>query len=235
MIDVGAGHGSTFAGFARNGWKVYAFEPDMENRKVCEQLYAKLDTVFIDPRAVSNKIETNVTFYRSDVSAGISGLSRFDSSHKGSGTVETITLDVFCKEHQIEKIGYLKVDAEGYDFFVLQGITLDNIKPEIIMCEFEDKKTIPLGYNLHDLAKYLIEHGYYVLVSEWYPAVKRGGPHWWRRLKSYPCELMDQNAWGNIIAALDQKHIVEIQRLCATLDTKWKFGNIVAKMIAQIH
>src|SRR3990172_8135117 len=58
MIDVGAGHGSTFAGFARNGWKVYAFEPDMENRKVCEQLYAKLDTVFIDPRAVSNKIET---------------------------------------------------------------------------------------------------------------------------------------------------------------------------------
>lgn len=230
MFDVGAGHGTTFTSFAKDGWRVYAFEPDSENRRICEHLNAKLlDKVLIDARAVSNKLEANAKFYRSDISSGISGLSRFHPSHKDAGTVETVTLDVFCQDHQIEKIGYLKVDAEGYDLFVLEGLTLDKIKPEIIMCEFEDIKTVPLGYSFHDFAKYLIKYGYYVFVSEWYPAVNRGGPHRWNRFTSYPCELINQNAWGNIIAVLNQDHISHLQRLCTVWSTRWKFGNIVAR------
>lgn len=235
MIDVGAGHGTTFEGFARDGWKVYAFEPDADNRKICEVLCKKLGTVVLDPRAVSNKAEKNAPFFRSDLSAGISGLSPFHSSHVDAGTVETVTIDSFCQEHQIEKVGHLKVDTEGFDLFVLQGMQFDKIKPDIIMCEFEDIKTVPLGYTFHDLCKYLTARGYHVLVSEWYPAVKRGGPHWWRRFETYPCELLDKSSWGNIIATTDKEHFDQMRGMTTFWTIKWKIGNYLAKALAKVY
>ena len=231
MLDVGAGYGSTFLPFAVDGWNVYAFEPDLMNRKKANKFSAMFNSVTIDPRAVSNRIESDVTFYRSDVSSGISGLSRFDPSHKKAGSVNTVTLDVFCQEHHISEIDYLKIDAEGYDLFVLQSLSLDVIKPDVIMCEFENIKTIPLGYTLDDMGEYLIEKGYSVLVSEWYPVVKRGGPHRWRRFMNYPCDLIDPNAWGNIIAVSDQLYWTELERLTAATNWKWKVGNVVWKFL----
>lgn len=226
MLDVGACHGSALERFAEDGWKVYAFEPDSENRKKLERRFGKFENVSIDPRAVSNRIESGVPFYRSKVSLGISGLSKFHPSHQDAGVVDTITLDSFCREHRIEVVDFLKVDTEGYDFFVLQSVPWDRIKPEIIVCEFEDRKTVPLGYGFHDLATYLLEQSYRVLVSEWYPIVKYGGAHRWRKLVSYPCELTNQQAWGNIIAVLNETHYSRLLKLSKRLRMQWKLGII---------
>ena len=229
MVDVGAHFGSTLEPFAKDGWTVYAFEPDKENRKKLEQLCSRFDAVTVDSRAVSNTIESNVPFYRSEISAGISGLSAFHASHTAAGTVETTTLAAFCREHAVEVIDFLKIDTEGHDLFVLKGIEWDTIKPSVIMCEFEDSKTTPLGYSYHDMAGYLVDKGYAVQVSEWYPVLQYGGNHRWRRFEHYPCELADPRAWGNLIAVLDGGHLRELDRLFRLVARRWKIGSFVRR------
>ena len=75
MFDIGAGYGSTFEPFAAANWKVYGFEPDSDNMEIAQITANKYDDVYLDKRAVSNKNEKDIPFYRSNVSAGISGMS----------------------------------------------------------------------------------------------------------------------------------------------------------------
>jgi hypothetical protein len=140
------------------------------------------------------------SFYTSQVSSGISGLSAFHDTHVKTDAVDTITLEYFCQQNQIDHIDFLKVDTEGYDYFVLKGLRWDTVRPLAIVCEFEDRKTIPLGYNFKDLADLLTSQKYFLLVSEWYPITEYGRTHKWKAFYTYPHELSNEKAWGNIIA-----------------------------------
>ncbi len=200
MIDVGAHYGQSSRLFLHAGWKVYAFEPDPANRKKLMELAKEYPKLSIDPRAVSDTVRAQVPFYKSDVSPAISALNPFHPSHVETGGVEITTLVAFCESAGIREVDFLKVDVEGYDLFVLKGFPWDTIKPAVVMCEFENYKTSPLGYEFHDLAGFLVDRGYQLLISEWYPVERYGGPHTWNRLAVYPCELFDPNGWGNIIA-----------------------------------
>jgi len=200
MIDVGAHHGGSLENFAEDGWKVYAFEPDPKNRAMLSELCTKYPAVQIDTRAVSNKNQDKLPFFTSDVSTGISSLSSFHDSHKESSCVDTVTLEAFFQAEDIQAVDFLKIDTEGHDLFVLQGLPWDSVQPHVVLCEFEDRKTVSLGYDFHELAQYLKNKGYSLLVSEWYPMVEYGTRHKWRRFISYPCDLADEKAWGNLIA-----------------------------------
>ncbi|MFO8166210.1 MAG: FkbM family methyltransferase [Desulfatiglandales bacterium] len=205
MFDVGAHYGGALASFAENGWEVFAFEPDPENRLVLKSKFGNFSNVHIDPRAVSKTSEKGIPFYHSDESSGISSLLPFHESHKETERVDVTTLEDYLKNQSLlgEQIDFLKIDTEGYDLFVLQGFPWESNSPRLILCEFEDKKTRKLGYGLSDLAKYLADRNYQMVISEWYPIHRYGRRHRWRRFTTYPCQLKDPQAWGNIIAAYD--------------------------------
>lgn len=206
MIDVGAHIGTALAAFLDRNWKIFAFEPDNNNRaKLLEFLnnHKGKESVTIDTRCVSNKSQQNIPFYRSEQSTGISGLSAFHESHIEAQRVDTITLKDFFQDKSLPKIDFLKIDTEGNDLFVLQGFPWERCKPSIIECEFEDIKTVPLGYTFHDLARFLVEKGYTVYVSEWHPIIRYGIRHDWNGIRLYPCELADTKGWGNLLAFLD--------------------------------
>jgi FkbM family methyltransferase len=215
MVDVGAHFGSTIAPFVENGWRVLAFEPDVENRRKLEERFGRSPTVMIDARAISERPSQNVRFFRSDFSTGISGLSAFDKSHVASGEVETTRLDLAFEEVGIGVVDYLKIDTEGYDLCVLRSHPWQLMKPRMILCEFEDKKTVPLGYTFHDLARYLQYKGYTVIASEWYPLQRYGTPGEWRRFARYPCQLKNRRAWGNLIAAYKDEDIARLLEACS--------------------
>ena len=215
MIDVGAHVGSALSPFLEKGWKIFAFEPDDKNRVILEKRYGNQPNIVIDKRAVSDKPAEKVPFYTSKESTGISSLALFHGTHEKTGDVSVTTLGKFCEEHQIGHINFLLVDAEGYDLFVLKGLDWSKIKPDIVVCEFEDRKTSALGYNFHDMATFLQDRGYEVLVSEWHPILRYGIAHDWRRLAKYPCVLDSPNAWGNLIAF---REIAVRQKLLAVLD-----------------
>lgn len=200
MIDVGAHYGSSLLPFARKGWRVFAFEPDPSNRRALTQKIATFSNATLDDRAVSDRDGAEVAFFTSQESTGISSLKAFHPSHKETARVRTVTLTRYCEEQNIEAIDFLKIDTEGFDLMVLKGLPWAKLQPEVIIAEFEDTKSIPLGYDFHEFAGYLLEKGYHVLISEWHPILRYGIRHEWRRLAKYPCELGDAKAWGNLLA-----------------------------------
>ncbi|MEJ2065809.1 MAG: FkbM family methyltransferase [Reinekea sp.] len=213
MVDVGGHHGGSLECFAFDGWRIYAFEPDPKNRAILKSFCQNMPNVSIDSRAVSNQDENEKPFFNSNVSSGISSLSSFHTSHKQVGTVSTVTLTTFFQENNISNVGFLKIDTEGHDLFVLKGVPWKDVMPEVVLCEFEDRKTVPLGYDFNDMASFLVDKGYQVLVSEWFPIIEYGSRHRWRRFAKYPCKLQDENAWGNIIAVKDDVRMQNILRL----------------------
>ena len=92
------------------------------------------------------------------------------------------------------------MDTEGHDLFVLRTFPWETHRPDVVVCEFEDSKTVPLGYTYQDLGSFLVDRGYQVLMSEWYPVVRYGIAHRWRRVVRFPATLEDPAGWGNFIA-----------------------------------
>lgn len=203
IFDVGASTGSFFETFlsTRNrNWKIFAFEPD-PNRMKQEALkyFESRFNVTVVKKACSDKSGEQLQFFTSEVSTGISSLHSFDSSHTPTDIVETITLSDFIQNNKIDSMDILKIDTEGHDLFVLKGFPWNEIKPMSIMCEFENNKTEPLGYKYEDLGNYLVERGYNVFVSEWFPVKEYGPDHDWRSIKRYPAELEEEGAMGNFL------------------------------------
>lgn len=206
MIDVGGHHGSALMPFLNQGWRVFAFEPDEKNRaKLLINLANHPDKalVSIDTRCVSNKSQKGLSFYSSEQSTGISGLSAFHTTHVETQRVDTVSLTEFFEGKFLPPVDFLKIDTEGHDLFVLQGFPWDRDRPKVIECEFEDSKTRSLGYTYHDLAGFLLDKGYLVYVSEWHPIIRYGIRHDWHRLTAYPCQLADESSWGNLLAFRD--------------------------------
>ena len=214
MCDVGAHHGYCLLPFAKAGWQVFAFEPDPENRAQLLENTRTYSGVHVDSRAVSDQVAESVPFFTSKESSGVSSLSAFLPSHEQTYTVSTTTLSEFMLEQGLDRVDYLKIDTEGFDLMVLQGLTWEQIQPSVILCEFEDAKTQKLGYTYTTLADYLVGKGYHVLVSEWRPIVRYGEQHSWRGYFTYPHNLHDEKAWGNLIATNNDEVYHHLLKKC---------------------
>ena len=198
MIDVGAHFGSSLGRFAGAGWTVYAFEPDPANRAKLVARIKDKPNVILSEEAVSDTPGQEVAFYASDESSGISALSAFRDTHREVARVRTVTLDTVVARHDIARIDFLKIDVEGFEMAVLRGLDFDRIKPAVVLAEYEDDKTRPHGYDVHDLCRFLTARGYHVYVSEWHPIERYGIKHSFRRIQRYPCEV-PPDSLGNLI------------------------------------
>lgn len=216
MIDVGAHHGDSLLPFANAGWQVFAFEPDHVNRTRLIEQTGIFPNVHVDARAVSDRSEQGRAFFRSVESDGVSSLKAFLSTHEQAGLVDVTSLFDFFGAAGLNDLAvdFLKIDTEGFDLMVLKGVPWDQVKPRMILCEFEDTKTMPLGYSFHMLAGYLKEKGYHLVVSEWQPIRHYGELHHWRCFNSYPCRLQHARAWGNIFAVWDEALYNRLLVLC---------------------
>ena len=203
MMDVGAAYGRSLDIYLGKGWTVHAFEPDSNNRQRLLDTWPACSRLVVNEEAVSDKAGLTVPFFRSEESAGISSLSAFTPGHRQVGEVTTTTLTDYYRKAGLRHVDFLKVDTEGFDKFVLDGFPWESDRPEVILVEFEDAKTTPLGYSAHELADTLIRRGYAVYVSEWLPIVRYGITHEWRRLVRYSPALELDATWGNMIGFLE--------------------------------
>ncbi|MFK7843617.1 MAG: FkbM family methyltransferase [Sphingorhabdus sp.] len=203
MVDVGAHFGIELAMFVDLGWDIVAFEPDPKNRQHLHAAFGDHPRVQIDTRAVSDHAETAKPFFASEQSSGISGLSAFHESHEQAGTVEVTTMANVVQDYGLAAIDFLKIDIEGFDFFAIKGIDWDAAAPDVIICEYENSKTLPLGYTVSDLYAYLSERGYKITLSEWQPIREYGAQHSWKGF-SATVDTLDPEGWGNLIAFRDQ-------------------------------
>ncbi len=137
LIDVGACFGSMAQPFLEAGWRAVMFEPDPDARRVLEQNVAShaLRTTVV-AAAVGNEARDRVKFYKNST-AGLSGLS---SSPFGSTQqlieVPAVRLADWCRQAGIENVDFLKIDAEGHDFDVLDGFDFTTQRPALVLVEF---------------------------------------------------------------------------------------------------
>jgi FkbM family methyltransferase len=199
MLEVGCLDGAFAFHLADHGWEVHAFEPDPRHRAAIRQEAASHRPITLVQHAVSDAVSTDQVFFTSTLSPGISSLAPFHASHRPHCRVDTTTLAIYCATNGIRAIDFLKIDAEGYDFMVLRGLDFSRIRPRVILCEFEDRKTAALGWRYRDLLGLLDQHGYHSIVSEWWPIQQYGRPHHWRRFILPQRHDPDSANWGNLM------------------------------------
>lgn len=199
-IDVGAHSGAVTSKARELGYKVYAFEP---NPKMVSQFLGKHSTdteVVLSRLALSSGAEEIHSFFTSPVSSGISTLTPFHDSHVEGTRVFTSSLGKFLEAWGVDHVDVLKVDTEGHDLFVLEGLDWTKHHPRAVVCEFENAKTRTLGYEANDLGNFLQSKGYSVFVSEWFPIEEYGRNHEWRRLYPLGMRSIPEDSWGNFVA-----------------------------------
>lgn len=113
--------------------KVYSFEPTPWTFSLLQKNTKNYDNVIINNVAVSNK-EGDISF--KDYGPGYGA---YNTAHKDGSVLKkkpvtihakTITLDIFCKKNNISPV-FVKLDAEGHEFSILQGSTflLEEVRP----------------------------------------------------------------------------------------------------------
>lgn len=205
MLDVGAMFGESSMPFLMNGWTVYAFEPDIDGVKSgkLSEISKRFKDFQLDNRAVSDVSGNELEFFVSEESKGISSTIKFSDHHNASHKVTTLALRDFIKEKGIKHVQFLKIDVEGADFLVLKGLDFNECRPEVILVEFEDKKTENLPFSKEDIVDILHGNGYTLYASIWEPITRYGVNHKFSRVEEYPFNIQP-NEWGNFIAVDDR-------------------------------
>ena len=76
--------------------------------------------------------------------------------------IRTGRLDSVLREHQIEKVDFMKLDVEGEELSVLKGgPELLRRKPRpVILAEVPDVRTAPWGYSAREIVRFLCGVGF---------------------------------------------------------------------------
>ena len=202
LVDVGAHFGTVTSQFLDLGWSVVAYEPDPANRKQFERLVGANDRVQLSTAAVSDEPAESIPLFSSPISTGVSTLAAFHESHESAVNVRVVTLAADLHERGIKRVEFLKIDVEGFDYLALKGFDWEAYAPRFVLYEFEDRKTVPLGYSLSDSGLFVAEQGYHLVYSVWEPIVEYGTRHQWRGLFTVPPQDVG-DCWGNVLCFRD--------------------------------
>ena len=162
VFDVGSNLGSYIKSVSnQNNDKIinfYSFEPN--KNLIVDQKKIKLSTLHklnINNIGVSNE-NTVKTFYKRKVSSQSSFLevsqSKAFNNLDETFLVETVRIDDFCQENDIDYIDILKIDTEGLELEVLTSALnmIKNKKIGIIKIEIDDR--------INSILDLLINNGY---------------------------------------------------------------------------
>jgi FkbM family methyltransferase len=139
LIDVGACVGAMSEPFLAEGWQTVMFEPDQRCHPTLAALAEKHPgQVRVEAAAVTGDRDGSVRFHIAG-SPGLSGLSR--SPHAPDLTtlnVRALALAPYIARNGLFDVDFLKIDAEGHDFAILDGVDFTRIAPRLVMVEFGD-------------------------------------------------------------------------------------------------
>ncbi|MGF1924652.1 MAG: FkbM family methyltransferase [Bacteroidia bacterium] len=159
-FDVGANMGFYsiwLSKFTNN--KIYSFEP---NKKNYDRL---IENISINKGA--NIIANNCGL------SDQSGSAKFTKSRDGENhivlektdlsteTIQLQTIDEVIETNNIERIGYLKIDVEGFELNVLKGAKLCLKKKQVDIIQLEINNSIHNSHHsIQDLVTFLESYGY---------------------------------------------------------------------------
>ena len=191
ILDVGANNGSSLVEF-KKWWpnsKVHCFEPQSECWDELDDLSNEFTNVHINKFALGNKNDESKEFYSHDLNTGISGFNKINIESKDSidlsklsndskslenhkktinhkRNVQVKRLDEYIKnDKNINQIDLLKIDTQGYELEILDGLGTELNKVRILITElmfydyyekslsFYELESIlrPFNFSLYDI------------------------------------------------------------------------------------
>ncbi len=145
---------------------IYGFDPSPPVRATLNKKYSRNDRVTLTYKGLSNK-PGNHKFYFCQRNIGASGLYKKDiiiKSEYDEYNVEVMKGDSFVNNHpEINKIDFMKIDVEGVEYEVIQGLlkTLKNKRVNIIQFEYNDGWILS-GHTLYQMYNILKPLGYVI-------------------------------------------------------------------------
>jgi FkbM family methyltransferase len=168
VIDVGANCGLFCVPCTLNGYTVYAFEPismnitllDLNKKENnCESLHiihkgllneTKQETIYIP------YCSDNTSF---DKEVAISNMNKKDYVEE---VVDCITFDKWIEENPDVNVGFIKIDVQGFEKHVLDGMTkfLNECNGVNVFIEWDKKHTEKTGNTLDGIHNLLVNYGF---------------------------------------------------------------------------
>ena len=186
FIDVGAYKG-TYTDLILNNYrpkKILMFEPQEEIFNYLKKKYNENKSIFLFNKALSNENKSaKFNFNKHNLTSSLSSLDPdnsylklkaklFGTTSKGmiidTKTIQTITLFSILEKESIENIDFLKIDTEGHELEVLQGMKEKINKVKHILVEFHIDE-IYISYNPEFLHQFLISKNFELVKKFKFP------------------------------------------------------------------
>ena len=163
VVDVGANIGAFTIFAAQWAKKVFAFEPEADNfRLLCANIELNgFKNVTPKKIAIAKKKGQQDFYIAEKQHSGAHSflLQRYDRVLK----VETLSIADLIKAESLTKIHFLKLDCEGAEIDIIEGLSLKNAKKiEQIALEFHPRN----DYSTQDMVRKLTMLGFDVRVGE---------------------------------------------------------------------
>ena len=142
VFDVGANCGATTVHFARHypDAQVHSFEPGSEPRAILERNAAERPNVHVHPIGFYS-VEETVPLYKGNGDIGMGSVFQRSVNLDDSEPVQLRVGGVFAAEQGITRIDVLKIDVEGCEIGVLEGLAdlLPTVK--VLYVEYDSRQS----------------------------------------------------------------------------------------------
>jgi FkbM family methyltransferase len=175
VFDIGANIGELSLLFSRfvgvNG-QVHAFEASSSTfnklTTICQS--AQKNQIILNHKAIGDQEGIVKLYVYDDEYSGWNSLANrpleqygINTKYKSIEEIESITIDKYCQENNIDKIDLLKIDVEGAEYQVLLGAKEMLKQHQIRCCVFEfGATTFDMGNDPKTIIKFLDIMGYHV-------------------------------------------------------------------------
>ena len=182
IFDIGAHKGETIDLFLNNFNidKIYAFEPNYELFNYLRNKYYSEKKVLIYNMGIGQIDElknlnimidsSSSTFHSLNKNSKyfkkknkiLSFFSKKNNYLKNIQEVKLVNLSKLILKNKINQIDILKIDTEGYEYYILKGLNEDDFKKiKYIYFEHHYDLMIKKGYKYSDINKFLVKNNFY--------------------------------------------------------------------------
>ena len=182
IFDIGAHHGESIQLFLKNFKikNIYSFEASNENFKILQKntkkLQKKFDNVNIlienfavgDEEKIVKMKQMNESSSSTINSYNVKSkyfkkksLFLFSSKNKNFFSeidVKQVSLSNYMTEKNINEIDFIKIDTEGYEYYVLKGLQNQFKKIKLILFEHHYDNMLIKNYKFKDIHNFLIKY-----------------------------------------------------------------------------
>jgi FkbM family methyltransferase len=176
ILDIGANIGYTsclFADALKPGFKVYSFEPDQANFHMLSEIICrkKLSQRVVPMNSAVGKSDGRIELWHNEEHSGDHRVAtdHFKNMLAGPSQIfsaAVVSVDSFVKTNNLQDICFIKIDVQGYELAVCEGMTqtLANFPSLSICCEYAPENLIELGFEPIQLLNYFRANGFQVHI-----------------------------------------------------------------------